>query len=103
LRAIERTTPKALDLHLIADKYATLQPDDQDVARQASPLSYALHADLGVLAQSGRALLRTVRFGIGMVMLQVVLNVGFEFAELLFLWIKSAASILEKSPAGDKR
>ena len=59
LRAIDRATPKRLDLHLIADNYATHKhPEGEGLARQASALPHALHADLGLLAQPGRALLR---------------------------------------------
>ena len=58
LRQIDRETPKDKTLHLIADNYATHKhPAVQEVAGQASALQHALHADLGVVAEHGRALL----------------------------------------------
>ena len=59
LRTIDQQTPKTLDLHLILDNYATHKHDKvKALARQAPALSLALHPDLGVMAQSRRALLR---------------------------------------------
>jgi transposase len=59
LRLIDRSTPNGLDLHLIADNYATHKPShSQSLVGQASPLPHAFHAHIGVLAQSGRTLLR---------------------------------------------
>ena len=46
LRIIDRDTPTALDLHLIADNYATHKhPAVKARLGQASPLPHALHAD----------------------------------------------------------
>ena len=59
LRRIDAETPKDLDLHLIADNYATHKHAGRPGLAQAAPaVPHALHADLGVLAQPGRALLR---------------------------------------------
>jgi hypothetical protein len=58
LRKIDRETPKDKTLHLIADNYATHKhPVVQDVAGQAPALQHALHADLGVVAEHGGAIL----------------------------------------------
>ena len=53
LRSIDRATPEALVLHPDRRQLRHPQaPDDQDVARQASPFICTLHAHLGVQAQS---------------------------------------------------
>ena len=61
LRQIDRETPQDKTLHLIADNYATHQHPPESsraaMAGQAPALEPALHADLGVLAKQGRALL----------------------------------------------
>ena len=53
------TSRRRLDVHLILDNYGTHKtPSVQRLVRAPSALSRALHAHLGFLAQSGRALLR---------------------------------------------
>ena len=54
LRQIDRQTPKGKTLHLIADNDAT---HCAGVAGQASQVTHALHADLGLVAEHGRAFL----------------------------------------------
>jgi hypothetical protein len=59
LRLIDHETPADLDLHLILDNYATHKtPAVKRRLKAHSPLPPALHADLGVVPQHGRALLR---------------------------------------------
>ena len=59
LKRIDRCVKKHLDLHLVLDNYGDAQDArGEGVARQASALQAALHADQRVLAQSRRALLR---------------------------------------------
>jgi hypothetical protein len=56
LRTIDREVPKGLAVHLILDNYANPQTQRRkDLADQASPLPAALHPDLIVLAEPGRA------------------------------------------------
>jgi hypothetical protein len=58
LRKIDRETPKDKTLHLIADNYATHKhPVVQAMAGQAPALQHALHADFGVVAEHGGAIL----------------------------------------------
>ena len=56
LKQIDRDTPPDLELHLIADNYAT-HKHPKVRAWLASALQDALHADVFIMAQSGRALL----------------------------------------------
>ena len=59
LRTIEANVPADLDVHLVMDNYGTHKTaDDQELVRPSSAVSRALHAHLGLLAQSGRALVR---------------------------------------------
>src|SRR5215510_14277891 len=59
LKQIDRETPRGLDLYLIADNYAHPQISEREgLAGETSSLHDALYADLIVLAQSCRALLR---------------------------------------------
>ena len=59
LKLIDQQTPADLDLHLIVDNYATHKtPGRKTLAQSTSALPPALHADLGFLAQHGRAVLR---------------------------------------------
>ena len=51
LRRIERQTPAEKEPHLIADNYATHKHRHREVARQTTALLYALHADLGIVAE----------------------------------------------------
>jgi transposase len=61
LDAIDATVPADLDIHLILDNYATHKaPKIKAWFRQAAALSSALYADLCLLAQSGRTLVRPV-------------------------------------------
>jgi hypothetical protein len=58
LRKIDRETPKDKTLHLIADNYATHKhPVVQEWLSKHPRIQHALHADLGVLAEHGGALL----------------------------------------------
>ena len=57
LRKIDRESPE-FDLHLIMDNYGTHKMPRCRLARSALALSYPLHADLRLLAQSGRTLVR---------------------------------------------
>ncbi len=58
LKQIDRQTPKDKALHLIVDNYATHKhPVVAGMAGEAFSISHALHADLGVLAEHGRAVL----------------------------------------------
>lgn len=54
LKQIDKQTPKDLDVHLIADNYATHK---QDLAGQAPTLSHALHPHVLLLDEPDRALL----------------------------------------------
>jgi len=58
LKTIDRCVKKYLDLHLVLDNYGTHKTRGEGVARQASALQAALHADQRILAQSRRAFLR---------------------------------------------
>ena len=59
LRPIEATVPADLAVHLVMDNYGTHKtPTDQGMVRAPSALPRPFHADLGVLAQPGRALVR---------------------------------------------
>src|SRR6201982_1467616 len=52
LKAIDRATPQELDIHCIADNYAThKQSKDQGLACQASPLSPPFYSHLVFVAQ----------------------------------------------------
>ena len=54
---IHREVPYELAVHLICDNYATQQaPERAGLARQTPPIPTALHPDLIVVAQPGRAL-----------------------------------------------
>lgn len=58
LRKIDRETPKDKTLHLIADNLRDPQASARAaVVGQTSTVPHALHANLGVLAEHGRALL----------------------------------------------
>ena len=57
LKTINRETPAGLAIHLIADNYATHKHATVKAWLEASPLPHALHPDLVVMAQLGRALL----------------------------------------------
>jgi hypothetical protein len=57
LNHVEANVPATLDVHLILDNYGTHKHrNGEGLARAASALSAALHADLHHLAQPGRAL-----------------------------------------------
>ena len=59
LDAIESEVPAGLDVHLIADNYAThLVEDgaDPELVRQTAPLQYPLHAHQRLLAEPGGTL-----------------------------------------------
>ena len=59
LRTIDRNTSKNLDLHLIADNYATHKHPKVKAWLERHPrFPSALHANFSVMAQSGRTLLR---------------------------------------------
>jgi transposase len=59
LKTIDKATPSEVDLHLVLDNYATPQDTaDPPVAGQASEVPPALHPDLLVVAQPGRAPVR---------------------------------------------
>lgn len=58
LKKIERQTDESLDLHIIADNYATNNhPDVKTWLAQHPSRAHAFHADLVVLGQSRGALL----------------------------------------------
>ena len=58
LKTIDAETPAELDIHIIADNYAThKQSRGHPLARPPCPLPHALHADLVILDEFGRALL----------------------------------------------
>jgi transposase len=59
LARIDAAVPAGLDVHLVCDDYGTHKhPRDQDVAGQASALSYAFHPDQLVVDQPGGAVVR---------------------------------------------
>jgi hypothetical protein len=58
LRRIEAATPKHLDVHLIADNYATHKQASVRAWLARHKRFQMLHADFGVLAQPGRAFFR---------------------------------------------
>jgi DDE superfamily endonuclease len=58
LKRIDRCMQRHLDIRLVLDNYGTHKTREVTVARQASPVPSALHADERLLAQSRRALLR---------------------------------------------
>src|SRR5438094_914205 len=58
LRTIDREVPKGLQVHLILDNYSTHKHQNVNVAGQAPALSSALHADLKLVGQPRRAVLR---------------------------------------------
>src|SRR5438067_5713968 len=64
LKTIDQRTLPNLDLHLVVDNYATHKTPavkrwlKAHITVSRPPLPLALHTDLGVLAQHGRALLR---------------------------------------------
>ena len=59
LTKLDTQVPADLDVHLICDNYTTHKtPAVSEVAGRAPPLPHALHPDLLVLAQPGRALVR---------------------------------------------
>jgi hypothetical protein len=58
LRRIEAATPKHLDVHLIADNYATHKHASVRAWLARHKRFQMFHADFGVLAQPGRALFR---------------------------------------------
>ena len=59
LDAIESEVPAELDVHLIADNYATHKDGaDPELVRQAAPLPHSLHAHQRLLAEPGGALVR---------------------------------------------
>ena len=58
LREIDKAVPAELDIHCIVDNYATHKsPQGEGLAGSTSALAHALHSDLQLLAQPGRALL----------------------------------------------
>ena len=59
LRWTDAETPKHLEVHLIADDYATHNHTSPGVAHAASTVRRDFHPDLRLLAQPGRALLRS--------------------------------------------
>ena len=60
LDAIESAVPAELDVHLIADNYATHKDGaDPELVRQAAPLPYSFHAHQRLLAEPGGALVRS--------------------------------------------
>ena len=59
LDEVERNVPADLDVHVVMDNYGTHKTKlDPQLVRQAPALARALHADIGVMDQPGRALLR---------------------------------------------
>lgn len=59
VKEIEAQMPEGLDVHIVMDNYATHKtPQDQRLAPPSAPLSCPLHADIRVMDQSGRALVR---------------------------------------------
>jgi len=59
LHHLDHNLPDDLEVHLIADNYATHKhPRVKDLVRPPPPLSHALHPHLCALAQPGRALVR---------------------------------------------
>ena len=59
LKLIDQQSPPDLDIHIIADNYATHKhPRVNKWLQRASSLPHALHADIIVLDEPGRALLR---------------------------------------------
>ena len=56
MRLIDEQTPKELDLHLIADNYATHKHPRVALARTPPPVPHALYADRVVVAQSCRTM-----------------------------------------------
>ena len=59
LNAIERAVPAGKLIHVMLDNYAAhKQPKVREMARPPSALDLPLHADLVLLAQRGRGLLR---------------------------------------------
>ena len=59
LRVIDRETPAELDVHIVCDKLRHPQAHERPrLARQEEAVPHALHADLRLLAESGRALVR---------------------------------------------
>ena len=111
LRTIDRDTPKHLDLHLIVDNYATHKHrQGEGLAQAPSALPHALHADLGLLAQSGRTLLRPdhrrrIRRGVfhSVAELERAIQDYLEHHNAdpkPFVWTASAADILEKVARG---
>jgi hypothetical protein len=59
LDSIEKKVPEELDVHLILNNYAPTNEADPGLAGQTAPLPRALHVHLGLMAQSGRTLVRT--------------------------------------------
>ncbi len=57
LKQIDRGTPKELDIHLIADNYATHKSGSQDLDSEAFPFPHALPSDFRLLDESRRAIL----------------------------------------------
>ena len=59
LKEIDRRVPEGLDVHIVMDNYATHKtaPVKAWLARRV-PLAHPLHADVGVLDQPGRTLVR---------------------------------------------
>ena len=58
LNAIEAQVPKRKAIHAIVDNYATHKTPRSALADPPSALDLPLHADLGLLAQRGRGVLR---------------------------------------------
>ena len=58
LRRIDAETPKHLDVHLIADNYATHKHTRFGRGSSDTTVPHALHPNLSLVAQPGRALLR---------------------------------------------
>jgi transposase len=59
LKTIDRSTPKRLDIHCIADNYAThKKTGSQRLARQTPALPPPLHSDIFIVAEPGGALVR---------------------------------------------
>ena len=115
LRHIDQQTPTDLDLHLIADNYATHKtPGGKRWLKAPSALSSALHADLGILAQHGRTVLRRDHPKRASAAASSKASPNSKTPSWTtwtitmpdpkpFVWTKSAGEILEKSPVRNKR
>ncbi len=58
LDEVDAQVPPDLDIHLVLDNSAAHKTKDPRLAGQAAPLPRPLHADIGLLDQPGRALVR---------------------------------------------